>query len=204
MHGEERGHFPSSSCPTPHSLPNGTEHSLRGSREEWGWGSSALSPFPHSLGSTCRAHPPCPSFSSTITACITHHFPHSFFHKYSLSLYLVLCSAPWTKDPAKKDLALKERVCVCMLGHFSCVQLFVTCQAPPSMGFSRYEYWSGSLCPPPGDLPDPGIKPSSLASPALAGGFFTTRATWEAPPLEGDRQWTKTQINIYTTESGGA
>ena len=36
-------------------------------------------------------------------------------------------------------------------------------------------------CPPPGDLPDAGIKPTSLKSPALAGGFFTTNATWEAP-----------------------
>ena len=37
------------------------------------------------------------------------------------------------------------------------------------------------LCPPPGDLPNPGIKPTSLTSPALAGGFFTTSTTWEAP-----------------------
>jgi len=42
------------------------------------------------------------------------------------------------------------------------------------MGFSRQEYWSGLLCPPPGDLPHPGIEPRSLMSPALAGGFFTT------------------------------
>ena len=47
------------------------------------------------------------------------------------------------------------------------------------MGFSRQEYWSGLLCPPPGDLPDPGIECVSLMSPALAGGFFTTSATWE-------------------------
>ena len=40
-------------------------------------------------------------------------------------------------------------------------------QAPLSMGFYRQEYWSGLPCPPPGDLPDPGIKPSSPASPAL-------------------------------------
>ena len=53
-------------------------------------------------------------------------------------------------------------------------------QAPLSMGFSRQEYWSGLPFPPPGDLPDPGIKPRSLMSPALAGGFFTTSATWEA------------------------
>ena len=45
--------------------------------------------------------------------------------------------------------------------------------------FSRQEYWSGSPRPPPGDLLDPGIEPLSLISPALAGGFFTTGATWE-------------------------
>ena len=51
----------------------------------------------------------------------------------------------------------------------SCVQLFVTPwtvnpQAPPSMGFSRQEYWSGLPFPSPGDLPDPGIE---IRSPAL-------------------------------------
>ena len=72
-------------------------------------------------------------------------------------------------------------MCACVLSRFSRVQLFVisstaACQAP----LSRQEYWSGLLCPPPGDLPDPGIEPTSLTSPALAGGFFTTGATWEA------------------------
>ena len=52
-------------------------------------------------------------------------------------------------------------------------------QAPLSMGFSRQEYWSGLPCPPPGDLPDPGIKLRSLMFPALANGFFITSATWE-------------------------
>ena len=71
-----------------------------------------------------------------------------------------------------------------MLSLFSHVQLFVTlwivaCQAPLSMGFSRQEYWSGLPCPLPGDLPYPGIEPASLMSPALAGGLFTTSATWE-------------------------
>ena len=47
------------------------------------------------------------------------------------------------------------------------------------MGFSRQEYWSGLLCPPPGDLPDPGIELMSFTSPALAGAFFTTSATWD-------------------------
>ena len=45
------------------------------------------------------------------------------------------------------------------------------------MGFSKQEHWSGLPCPPPGDLLDPGIEPSTLMSPGLAGGFFTTSAT---------------------------
>ena len=53
-------------------------------------------------------------------------------------------------------------------------------QAPLSLGFSRHEYCSGLPFPPAENLPDPGIKPASLMSPALAGGFFTTSATWEA------------------------
>ena len=57
---------------------------------------------------------------------------------------------------------------VCVLNLFSCVRLFVilwtvACQVPLTMGFSRQEYWSGLPCPPPGDLPDPGVKPSSPA-----------------------------------------
>ena len=48
------------------------------------------------------------------------------------------------------------------------------------MGFSRQEYQSGLPCPPPGDLPNSGIKPALLTSPTLAGGFFTISITWEA------------------------
>ena len=54
-----------------------------------------------------------------------------------------------------------------------------THQAPLSTGFSRQEYWSGLPCLPPGDLPNPGIKPMSLKSLALTGVFLATRATWE-------------------------
>ena len=56
----------------------------------------------------------------------------------------------------------------------------VACQVFLSLAFSRQEYWSGLPYPPPGDLPDPGIKPVSLKSSALVGGFFTTSTTWEA------------------------
>ena len=55
------------------------------------------------------------------------------------------------------------------------------------MGFSRQEYWSGLSFPSPGDPPNPGIKPSSLMSPALTGVFFTTSATLEA---QWDTQYT--------------
>ena len=73
-----------------------------------------------------------------------------------------------------------------MLSYFTCFHLFMTlltvsCQVPQSMGFSRQEYWSGLLCSPPGDLPNPGKEPASLMSPAWAGRFFTTSATWETP-----------------------
>ena len=72
-----------------------------------------------------------------------------------------------------------------MLSHFSHVRLFATLwtiahQVPLSTGFSRQEHWGGLPCPSPEDLPNPGIEPASLTSPALAGGFFTTSATWEA------------------------
>ena len=63
-------------------------------------------------------------------------------------------------------------------------------QAPLSIGFSRQEYWSGLPCPPPaGGLPDPGIVPTSLMSPALAGRFSTTSTTWEAPCPKGIQEF---------------
>ena len=79
-----------------------------------------------------------------------------------------------------------------MISPFSCVQLFATlwtiaCQAPLSMGFSRQEYWSKLVFPPPRNLPDPVIEPVSM-SPSLVARFFITSTTWEAlsslpPPL---------------------
>ena len=69
-------------------------------------------------------------------------------------------------------MCYSEHMGVCLLSHLSRVWLSVTpwtadCQAPLSTGFSRQEYWSGLPFPPPGNLPDPGIKPASLASSAL-------------------------------------
>ena len=75
--------------------------------------------------------------------------------------------------------------CYAMLSSFSHAQLLaiphiVACQGPLPMGFSRQEYWSGLPCPPPGDLLNPGIKPTSLTSSVLASRFITTSTTWEA------------------------
>ena len=87
----------------------------------------------------------------------------------------------FTTEPLGKPYAQS----VCMLSRFSRVQLFATLwtvahQAPLSVGFSRQDCWSGLPWPAPGDLPNPGIELTSLKSPALAGGFFTTSFTWKA------------------------
>ena len=90
-----------------------------------------------------------------------------------------------------------------MLG---CIQLFVALwtvarQTSLSMGFPRQEYCSGLPVPPLGDLPDPGIKPESCASPTLAGGFFTTEPPGSLRISEQSLQITeKTGINIFNTD----
>ena len=76
-------------------------------------------------------------------------------------------------------------MCCTVPSHFSRVLFFMTPwtvarQASLSIGFSRQEYWSGLPYLPPGDLPNPGIEPGSLMSPALADRFFSTSAMWEA------------------------
>ena len=88
------------------------------------------------------------------------------------------------QNKTKPQTTLHNSFELCVV--LSRVPLFVTSwtvvhQAPLSMGFSRQEYWSGLLCPSLGDLPNPGIKLTSLRSPALAGVFLATSAIWEAP-----------------------
>ena len=63
-------------------------------------------------------------------------------------------------------------VCMCLRCPTLVTPWTVAHQAPLSMEFSRQKYWSGLPFSPPGDLPNPGIEPTCLMSPALAGGFF--------------------------------
>ena len=84
---------------------------------------------------------------------------------------------------------------MCVLSHFSNVWLFATqwtvaCQASQSMGFSRQEYWSRLLHPPPGDLSNLGIKLLSFMSPTLAGMFFTTSTTNVYPNVSDSKEST--------------
>ena len=91
-------------------------------------------------------------------------------------------------------LAIMNNTATLLYQIFVCMHALLLQSCPPpsvpmdcspsgssSMGFSRQEYLSGLPCPPPGDLFNRGIKSTSLISSALAGGFFTTRATWEGP-----------------------
>ena len=100
-----------------------------------------------------------------------------------------------------QGLFLFECVCVVTL---SCVQLFATPwtvahQAPLSIEFFRQEYWSGFLFTTSGDLPDPGIKPTSLASLALAGGFFTVLPGKPSNHLNADLEGS--YAHHYTTNA---
>ena len=83
------------------------------------------------------------------------------YHMFICYCYILLCSV--------------TQMCLTLCNPWT-----VACQGPLPMEFSRQEYWGRLPFLTPEDLPDPGIKPTSLASPAMAGGFFTTSTTWEA------------------------
>ena len=84
--------------------------------------------------------------------------------------------------------AIRIRVCVCVRERESAQSCLTLCdpmnciahQVPLSTEFSRQEYWSGLPLFSPGDVSNPGIEPACLLSSALAGEFFTSRATREA------------------------
>ena len=121
---------------------------------------------------------------SDTTEQLHFHFP------FQLSLHRVTLYSPYNYFLNEKKIhQLFVRAVIgldaCMLSYFSRVQLCATLWtvahlALLSMEFSRQENWSGLPFPPPGDLPGPEMELTCPMSPVLAGGFFTTSATWEA------------------------
>ena len=103
-------------------------------------------------------------------------------------------------------------MCVCAhsVVFDSCNTMVVARKVPPSMGFSRQEYWSRLPLPSPGHLPHPGIKPASPGSPALGGGFFTTdppgnlSTTYtnlkKKNPIKGMCFWNEKTSSVFPTE----
>ena len=92
------------------------------------------------------------------------------------------------RESKRSSPSISSISAVCALSLFSGIQLYVTLQtaarqAPLSMGFSRQEYWSGLQCPPPGDLPNPGIEPKSLTVSCIGRRVLYHYITWELPYL---------------------
>ena len=116
-----------------------------------------------------RTVPPCPrhhrsslcfNHGATVAACITR----------SLCGSQLPVRASWTYS------GLVAQSCLIL-----CDPMDYSPPGPLSMEFSRQEYWSGLPYPPLGALPNPGLEPESLRSPALAGRFFIASATWQPP-----------------------
>ena len=136
-----------------------------------GMAGSRYSDFIHdgSWKEECRNCQFSQTLGMELAQCHLHHTPFDFYWMIvALQRCVRFC-------PTAKGISYMRTCAQC----FSCVQLFVTlwtvaCQAPLSMGFSRQVYWSGLPCPPPEDLPHLGMEPTSLMSPTLAAGFFTT------------------------------
>ena len=127
-------------------------------------------------------HSGCPVHVRIFILCMNH-------QKALFSSISSLCSASRIFLTATLELGAWCPVSACMLSPFRCIQLCETQstavhKAPLSVRFSRRESWSGLPCPPPGDLPDPGVKPASLMSPASAGGLFPPSATWGAADVQ--------------------
>ena len=101
----------------------------------------------------------------------TSQFPYSHHSKCDLILYIRMHLSKFWIDFVFSACSVSQ------LCRTHCNPWTVAHQAPQFMEFSRQEYWSESLLPPPRNLPSPGTKPTSLVFPALAGRFFTT-----APP----------------------
>ena len=109
-------------------------------------------------------------------------------HKWCFLLLLRSCPSNakmywgYQAKGTQKKVSFNQNLAKSTLSHFSCVWLLgilwtVALQVPLFKGFSRQEYSSGLPCP-SGDLPDPGIEPTSLNISCVEGSFFPTGTTW--------------------------
>ena len=103
----------------------------------------------------------------------------------------------WTANSLPPKPCYQRKLCVFLCVNAKLLQSYCSPPGSSVYGFSKQEYWSRMPCPPPGDLPNPGIEAVSLMSPALAGGFFTTCTTWE------NLDWTVCKIRITNLEIPG-
>ena len=101
------------------------------------------------------------------------------------------------EDPSCLLLASSWLLVAQLLSHIWLLEALWTVAGQSSLfiEFSQQEYWSELPFPPPGDLPHSGIEPTSLVSLALAGGFFTTKVTWEAPYLHRHNVYLPTHVS---------
>ena len=134
------------------------------------------------------------------TAAQPHGLGPLFFQPQVRDVREPRCSVSSKHPPSIPPLQASPCMRVYMLSPFSTVRCYVTLwtaarPAPLSMGFSRQEHWSGLPCP--GDLPDPGIEPTPLTSPALAVEFFTA-STPIFPPLQASPCESDLKFFIYS------
>ena len=115
------------------------------------------------------------SISQASSRCFFHtlspfkHHPHNCHPVSYIYMYVCVCVCVYLYMEIKQA----GREAASVMSYSFCDPMNCSPQVPLSMGFSRQEYWSGLLCPPPGDLPDPGIELLPLAAPELPGWFFT-------------------------------
>ena len=98
-----------------------------------------------------------------------------------MALFYLLLTKFTLKDRSELE---PHRMHACMVMSGSVTPQSVAHQAPLSVGFPKQEHWSGLPFPSPGDLPDPGARTASPASPVLAGGFFTSTSPGEPKSTE--------------------
>ena len=168
----------------PHASLSPAPYAMESSWSPWPSLDCALSlaPLPKRQGLLAPAFPadrfPHPEEGGEVSSCCRGQCQHMASSSFPLvswkSQVAGWCPLFSPAGPALVLVHMLSRV------RFLVTPRTVARHAPLSVGFFRQEYYSGLPFPPAGDLPDSGVEPASLASPALAGSFFTTSTTCEA------------------------